>query len=160
MSYNVKSIHRTIITLTRIRNVWIRLIVIYLIVEINCYFYHTGREVNIKLLKHVKNVDAHEDKVKNVLLQTLSEQLGTNVLTPFFPKQCLVAGMSGNTIYALSQDGVLWPHSFNKNLWPDYNIKNIAEYSLTLYLALCDISQRQHYIDKNSKKYYMIFGLQ
>ncbi len=131
------------------------------------YIYHIGRERNVPNArrkteqmadKHVDYLDAHDNKVNRLLLYTMSGKLKTNIISQPFIRHFLWEEPSDGTLYRLSKDDDLLPYSFKKCGWPDFSITNMAEYTLILYLALCDVSQSQHVTDKNKIKYYMIFG--
>ncbi len=98
------------------------------------------------------------NNVNSVLLHTMNNYLRTNMTTLFFMKDELIGNLhnkSGNTRYILSERGVKLPYIFQRHIWPDYNVLNVAEYSLMLYLGICDISQSAYFTAINTAYYYM-----
>ncbi len=102
------------------------------------------------------DLNAHDNKVNRSLVYIMIEKLEINISKPFF--QFLMEDPCYSTLTRLSKDDNLLPYCFTKREWPDVSITNMVEYTLILYLALCDVSQNQNFTDQNKIKHYMIFG--
>ncbi len=140
-------------------------ILMQMFIDLNIsHIYHFRRKGNVsnamtttkKMTVHY--FDTYHNKVKRLLLYTINDKLKTNISIHFFTKQFLVEDPTNGVLYQLPKEDHLLSNYFVKSEWPDFNISNIVEYTLTLYLALCDVSQSKHLTDKHKLKYYMILG--
>ncbi len=103
----------------------------------------------------------YRNRKQTMLLHTISTLLNINVTIPFFLSAQSVQNVD-NTLehmtYILSSEGIKLSFIFQKHIWPDLNVNNLPEYTLMLYLAMCDVSNSIHFIEKYSGYYYLISG--
>ncbi len=103
----------------------------------------------------------YTNRLNTVLLHAMSKLLMVNVTVPFFLNEETVQNVQntpGNMTCVLSDDGVDVSYILEKHNWPDLNVDNLPEYTLMLYLAMCDISNMNHFTGKYSGNYYLIAG--